>query len=61
MNNYGYDEIHLEWHCTNPDCDFAGEPITETTMEGTDRDGNRGRKMITVECPVCGEIEDSYI
>jgi len=48
----------------DPDCRYPGDILEcpecggllneEKSMENTDRDGNRGRMMVTVSCPICG-------
>lgn len=47
---------HVE--CYNcPQCSQNSIPDIETANENTDADGNRGMKIIYVECPWCGHKE----
>jgi len=42
-----------------PACGFEGLPDVEKTIEGSDRDGNRGVVVTWLNCPECGEDIES--
>jgi len=69
MNSWEYEEYHesksdlmrdMEPKHQCPECGHTYKQEPSSSIENTDRDGNRGIEMYCVTCPECNEEECWY-